>query len=274
MSSPAMSRSLRVWTRCLRPTACWPLQRRGRPGSGARTSVGSPSAGPLTATRPSPWRSAHQVTGSSSAAPAPLAAARAGPRRPHSSGCAPTGRPGYAARHTSAGPHRRVGPGTGRRRRLHRGSVVRRDPHRHRGPGRRGSRPPRHPGAGAANGIPFVVDAAWGAHFGFHPALPGHALACGADALVTSAHKTLPAWSQGALVLAQTERIDPARPLPPSTPPPRRALSGAILASIDASRALVERDGPALLGDLVGQVADLRARLHGGAGVGGARRRC
>lgn len=110
---------------------------------------------------------------------------------------------------------------------------------------------------GGADGIPLVVDAAWGAHFGFHPALPGHALARGADALVTSAHKTLPAWSQGALVLARTERIDPARLAAAVDATATTSPSGAILASIDASRALVERDGPALLGDLLEQVADL-----------------
>ena len=36
-------------------------------------------------------------------------------------------------------------------------------------------------------------------------------LAAGADAMVTSAHKALPAWTQGALVLARTDRLDPAR---------------------------------------------------------------
>src|SRR5206468_313523 len=47
-----------------------------------------------------------------------------------------------------------------------------------------------------ARGIPLVVDQAWGAHLGFHPALPAHTLALGADALVTSAHKTLTAFTQ------------------------------------------------------------------------------
>lgn len=42
-----------------------------------------------------------------------------------------------------------------------------------------------------ARGVPLVVDAAWGAHFGFHPALPDHALHHGADAMVVSAHKAL-----------------------------------------------------------------------------------
>ncbi len=55
--------------------------------------------------------------------------------------------------------------------------------HHHRDPGR--PRQGRH-------GIPLVVDAAWAAHFGFHPALPPHAIAAGADAMVVSAHKTLP----------------------------------------------------------------------------------
>src|SRR4051794_25367021 len=59
--------------------------------------------------------------------------------------------------------------------------------------------------------VPLIVDAAWAAHFGFHPALPRHALDLGADAMVVSAHKTLPAWSQAALVLARGARIDRVR---------------------------------------------------------------
>ena len=45
-------------------------------------------------------------------------------------------------------------------------------------------------------GVPLIVDAAWAPHFGFHPDLPPHALAAGADAMVTSAHKALPACTQ------------------------------------------------------------------------------
>ena len=63
-------------------------------------------------------------------------------------------------------------------------------------------------------GVPLIVDAAWAAHLGFHPGLPPHALAAGADAMVTSAHKALPAYTQGALVLARTGLLDagPAGP--------------------------------------------------------------
>jgi lysine decarboxylase len=65
-----------------------------------------------------------------------------------------------------------------------------------------------------AHGIPLVVDQAWGAYYGFHPDLPRHALQAGADALVTSAHKTLPAHTQAALVLANTQPPPPAHPAP------------------------------------------------------------
>lgn len=112
-----------------------------------------------------------------------------------------------------------------------------------------------------SHGIPLVVDAAWAAHFGFHPELPPHPLAAGADAMVLSAHKTLPAWSQGALVLASTERIEPARLHAAVEATHTTSPSGAILASIDASRALLERDGETLLGPVLAAVRGLRERL-------------
>ncbi|HEX5969465.1 MAG TPA: hypothetical protein VFY88_13380, partial [Intrasporangium sp.] len=111
------------------------------------------------------------------------------------------------------------------------------------------------------HGRPLVVDAAWAAHFGFHPALPQHALALGADALVTSAHKTLPAWSQAAYLLARTDRIDPARLDAAVEATHTTSPAGAILASADAARALLARDGAELLGQLVDRVARARARL-------------
>jgi lysine decarboxylase len=112
-----------------------------------------------------------------------------------------------------------------------------------------------------AHGLPLVVDAAWGAHFGFHPALPVHALGRGADALVTSAHKMLPAYSQAALVLARTERLDRDRLDRCFEATHTTSPAGAILASTDAVRALLERDGERLLGRLVALVGLARERL-------------
>ena len=122
------------------------------------------------------------------------------------------------------------------------------------------------------HGIPLVVDAAWGAHLGFHPALPPHALAAGADALVTSAHKALPAWSQGALVLARSRRIGRARFDAGVEATATTSPSGAILASIDAARALLERDGEALLGPVIEAVAAVRRAAGPGARARRARR--
>lgn len=118
-----------------------------------------------------------------------------------------------------------------------------------------------------AAGLPLLVDAAWGAHFGFHPALPAHALQAGADALVTSAHKMLPAYSQAALVLARTERLDSARLQSAFDATNTTSPAGAILASLDAARALLQLDGEAQLDGPVRLVAAARARLTEVAGL-------
>jgi arginine decarboxylase len=121
-----------------------------------------------------------------------------------------------------------------------------------------------HAAAAHEAGVPLLVDAAWAAHLGFGPGLPPHALAAGADAMVTSAHKVLPAYTQGALVLARTTpgrldapRLDRAFEATHTTSP-----AGAIMASIDAARALLARDGEDLCARLLRVVAAARDRLR------------
>src|SRR6202023_1989154 len=118
-----------------------------------------------------------------------------------------------------------------------------------------------HAAAAHEAGVPLVVDAAWAAHLGFHPDLPPHAIAAGADAMVTSAHKALPSYTQGALVLARTERLDPARLHRAFEATHTTSPAGAIMASIDAARALLDRDGAELCGRLLRGVALARDRL-------------
>jgi lysine decarboxylase len=124
-----------------------------------------------------------------------------------------------------------------------------------------------HAAVAHAHGAPLVVDQAWGAYLGFHPDLPPHALQAGADALVTSAHKTLPAYTQAALVLARTERIDRDRLDRAFEATATTSPSGTILASADAARALLERDGERLLGQLLRLVDHARDRLRGVPGL-------
>ncbi|MDX6338801.1 MAG: arginine decarboxylase [Streptosporangiaceae bacterium] len=121
-----------------------------------------------------------------------------------------------------------------------------------------------HAAAAHEAGVPLLVDAAWAAHLGFHPGLPPHALAAGADAMVTSAHKALPAYTQGALVLARTAagRLDPARLHRAFEATHTTSPAGAIMASIDAARALLARDGRDLCDRLLRTVAAARDRLR------------
>ncbi|MHB1508334.1 MAG: aminotransferase class I/II-fold pyridoxal phosphate-dependent enzyme [Acidimicrobiales bacterium] len=116
-------------------------------------------------------------------------------------------------------------------------------------------------------GVPLVVDAAWAAHFGFHPDLPPHALGAGADAMVTSAHKALPAYNQAALVLARTERIDGARLDRAFEATHTTSPAATILASIDAARALMEYHGERLIGEMLDTVSKARERLGGVRGL-------
>ena len=96
-------------------------------------------------------------------------------------------------------------------------------------------------------GVPVIVDQAWGGHLGFHPDYPAHALAQGADAMVLSAHKALPAYSQGCVVLAQTGRLDVDRLDRAFEATHTTSPSGNILAGADAARAVLELAGPVLL---------------------------
>jgi lysine decarboxylase len=125
-----------------------------------------------------------------------------------------------------------------------------------------------HAAAAHEAGVPLLVDSAWAAHFGFHPDLPPHAIAAGADAMVTSAHKVLPAYSQAAIVLARTDRLDAARCDRAFDATHTTSPAGSILASIDAVRALLARDGRDLCARLLRCVAAARHRISRVPGVG------
>ena len=111
-------------------------------------------------------------------------------------------------------------------------------------------------------GIPLVVDAAWAAHYGFHPELPQHPLAEGADIVVTSAHKTLPSYSQASFVLVKQDYVDLSRFNKMFDSTQTTSMSGRILASIDAARALLARHGAELIGPVIEATERGRAALR------------
>ena len=121
--------------------------------------------------------------------------------------------------------------------------------------------PPIIAAAHAAN-TPVVIDAAWGAHFGFSPLLPEHVMALGADALITSIHKALPGYTAAALLLAQGKylnlnRIEQGFETTHTTSP-----AGAPLASVDAVRALLESRGQELTTELVKRVTSFKEKVQ------------
>lgn len=91
-------------------------------------------------------------------------------------------------------------------------------------------------------GIPVIVDQAHGAHFGFHKAFPENGVAQGADLVIHSVHKTLPAPTQTALLhrngtLVQGEIIRKYLSVYQSSSP-----SYILMAGIDSCMALVEEE--------------------------------
>jgi lysine decarboxylase len=109
--------------------------------------------------------------------------------------------------------------------------------------------------------IPLAVDQAWGAYLGFHPALPPHVLTLGADAMVTSAHKTLTGFTQSAYLFARRGQLDLDRLREGFDALNTTSASAAILASLDRTRALLAERGEELLGRTIALAASARARL-------------
>ena len=84
------------------------------------------------------------------------------------------------------------------------------------------------------HGVPLVVDEAWGAHLAFHDELPQHALAAGADLVVSSTHKIVGSLTQSAIVhlghgsLLDEEMVDRAVTLVESTSPSSLSATSSI----------------------------------------------
>lgn len=112
------------------------------------------------------------------------------------------------------------------------------------------------------NSIPVIIDAAWGGHFGFNDNFPKHALQLGADALITSIHKALPGYSASALLLAQGKLLSLARIEQSFETTHTTSPAGAPLASIDASRALLETRGAELTGRLMENVTAFKSAVQ------------
>ena len=114
-------------------------------------------------------------------------------------------------------------------------------------------------------GFVLLVDQAWGAHLGFLPS--AGAIAQGADASVTSVHKTLLGYSQTAVVTLRSDLMDASAldrclDLVGTTSP-----SGTLLASIDATRAVLVGAGSGLWERTFALADQMRAALRTEPGI-------
>ena len=101
-------------------------------------------------------------------------------------------------------------------------------------------------------GAALIVDNAWGAHFGFHPALPESPLRLRADAMLSSTHKIVGSLTQSAMLhvaaggRADADAVARAVRLVRSTSP-----SSLLFASLDAARRQLAVHGEALLEETI-----------------------
>ncbi len=110
-------------------------------------------------------------------------------------------------------------------------------------------------------GIPLIVDEAHGAHLGLAEGFPQNSCQAGADIVIHSVHKTLPAMTQTALLHVNGNRIDRNRL--------RRFLhiyqtsspSYVLMASIDNALQTVEQKGKQLFADFYKRYLQMEKEL-------------
>jgi arginine decarboxylase len=115
------------------------------------------------------------------------------------------------------------------------------------------------------HGVPLIVDEAWGAHLAFHEELPEHALAAGADLVISSTHKIVGSLTQSAMLhlghaagrLIGEDTIDRAVTLTESTSP-----SSLLTASLDAARRQAAVHGRELLSHTMEVLAEARTQIR------------
>ncbi|KAB3531807.1 aminotransferase class I/II-fold pyridoxal phosphate-dependent enzyme [Alkaliphilus serpentinus] len=107
----------------------------------------------------------------------------------------------------------------------------------------------------------LLVDEAHGAHLGLSNQLPATALECGADGVVQSTHKTLPAFTQSSMLHIQGDRIDREKlrfmlQLHQSSSP-----SYILMASLDMATMIYQTKGKDLMEKLLESIHYLQEKL-------------
>ena len=112
-------------------------------------------------------------------------------------------------------------------------------------------------------GIPVIVDEAHGAHFPFSGYFPESALQCGADIVIHSTHKTLPAMTQTALLHVCGDLVDRERLRRMLTVYQTSSPSYILMGSIDDCMHLLDSRGEAMFARYTQRLENLRRQLAG-----------
>lgn len=111
------------------------------------------------------------------------------------------------------------------------------------------------------HGKVLIVDEAHGAHFPFHEKFPDSAVACGADAVIQSIHKTLPALTQTALLHLNGSRIDRERVKRYWNMYQTTSPSYVLMAGIERCMTILEEQGKKLFDEYIQRLLQLREQI-------------
>lgn len=110
-------------------------------------------------------------------------------------------------------------------------------------------------------GAVLIVDEAHGAHFAMDPYFPESAVACGADLVINSVHKTLPALTQTALIHVNGSMVDRIRLKKYLDIFQSSSPSYVLMAGIDRCICLMAERRQELYGQFISHLEQTRERL-------------
>ncbi|SCX79895.1 aminotransferase class I/II-fold pyridoxal phosphate-dependent enzyme [Alkaliphilus peptidifermentans] len=108
----------------------------------------------------------------------------------------------------------------------------------------------------------LLVDEAHGAHLGLSNRLPDTALKCGADAVVQSTHKSLPALTQSSMLHIQGNRIDRDKLRFMLRMHQSSSPSYILMASLDMATMIYKSKGKQLMEELLENIEYLKIKLQ------------
>ena len=117
------------------------------------------------------------------------------------------------------------------------------------------------------NNMIVIVDEAHGAHLGLSDELPKSALEQGADIVIQSTHKTLPAFTQSSMIHTQGNRVDNNRLTNMLRMTESSSPSYVLLSSLELATDIYEKHGQKLMKELLVKIENLKNKFENNSGI-------